>query len=282
MKEKIKLVIPKGRIYEKVKKLLVDAGMDISENGRSYRPIISNSEIEIKLLKPRNIPKLVELGQHDIGFTGYDWIYEQNVDVEEILDIGFDPVKIVVAVPKENKIDSKSKIIVASEYKRISEEFLDKEGKDYTFIRTYGATEVFPPEDADMIIDNVSTGSTLKENNLVIYKEIMKSSTRLIANNESMKNPWKKKKIEELKIILKSILIARKKVMIEMNVEGDKLEEVIKILPCMKSPTVNKLYTGGYAVKSVVPREEIAKIISMLKIAGATDILEYDINKVIL
>ncbi len=286
MKDKnktIKLVIPKGKIYQKVVDLLNEAGFNITENGRSYRPSSAFPWLELKILKPQNIAKLIELGQHDIGFTGYDWIYESDADVEELTDLGFDSVKIVAAVPVGlNKNLKKDKVIVASEYSKITGEFLKKEKINYIFIRSFGSTEVFPPEDADMIVDNTSTGATLKENNLEIVKEVLESSTRFIANKEAMKDEWKSKKIQDIKTILESILVARKRVILEMNVSEENMPGLIKELPCMKSPTMNKLYEGGYAVKSAVLRKDIAKVIPKIKKAGATDILEYNINKIVL
>jgi len=283
---KIKLVIPKGKIYDRVKGLLEESGITLTKNfDRSYRMRTNIPWLEIKLLKPQNIGRLVDLGHKDIGFTGYDWIYEKDCkNVVEIFDTGFDPVKIVAAMPKcnEEKINRKEKIVIASEYSRITHEFLDKEGfKDYVYIQTYGATESFPPEDADMIIDNTSTGTTLEQNQLKVCKVIMESTTRFIANKDALNDSWKKGKIEELRIIFKSIIDAQQRVMIEMNVSEENLDKVIKVLPCMKSPTVNKLFEGGYAVKSAVPKKLLSEVIPAIKSAGATDILEFDINKLI-
>jgi len=284
MEEKLKLIIPKGRIFEKIRTVMKEAGYDIINYERDYRPDCNIKNLSIKILKPQNIAKLVELGQHDLGFTGKDWIIEKNAEVEEILDLDFDPVRIIVAVPegKLNEILKKDKIIVASEYLEISKQFLDRKGWSYVLLQTHGATEVFPPEDADMIIDNTSTGKTLLENKLEIIDEVMTSSTRLIANKEAMQDPWKRKKIQEIKMMIESVLLARKKILLEMNVSKDKLEQVIKVLPSMKSPTLNQLKDGGYAVKSVVDKKDIASIIPILKKAGATDILEYDVGRIVL
>ncbi len=281
--KKLKIAIPKGRINEKVVRLLAEIGIKLSTNGRNYKPKASDSEIEIKLLKPQNIPKLVEMGSQDIGFTGLDWVIEQRADVEELLDLGFNPVQIVAAVPKEmGKTILKSKVKVVSEYENISRTFLEKQGIDYTFIRAYGATEVFPPEDADMIIDNTSTGTTLEDNGLKIIEDIMCSSTRMIANKEAMEEKWKVKKINQIVMLIKSVLSARKKVLIEMNVSSDKMDSLILILPCMRSPTISKLYNEeGYAVKIAVDNEDVKELLPILKEEGATDILVYKIEKVV-
>jgi ATP phosphoribosyltransferase len=279
----LKIILPKGRMFENIRTLLSDAGYEIKNHERDYRPKCNYEEISFKMLKPQNIAKLVELGQHDVGFTGFDWITEKNADVVEVLDLGFDPVSVVSAAPigMKEKLKDK-KIIVASEYPNITKKYLDSKGLDYIYLQSYGATEVFPPEDADMIVDNTSSGKTLKDNKLEILDVIMKSSTRMIVNKEALKDPKKKKLIEEIKMMIESALIAREKIMIELNVDEEHFADVVKVIPCMKSPTINKLHDGGYAVKSVVPTKDVAKIIPKLKAAGATDILEYKINRVVI
>jgi len=282
--ERIKMVLPKGRMMKNVIEILHEAGYDVNINDRDYRPSINTPEMEVKLMKPQNIPELVALGSHDIGFTGYDWIRETGSDVEEIMDLKFDTVRIVAAVPEDADIGElkKRKIIVASEYENISREFLDRKGYDYHFLRTYGATEVFPPEDADMIIDNTSTGKTLKDNKLKIVETILESSTRFVANKESMKDPRKREIVEKMKLLFNSINDARERVVLEMNVPGEIFDEIISTLPSMRSPTVSPLYgKTGYAVKVAVRRTQAQEIIPVLKAKGVKDILEYDVRKVI-
>jgi len=152
--------------------------------------------MQIKIMRPQDIPNLIELGSHDAGFTGYDWVTERNANVSEVLDLRLNPVKIVAAVEKSliGKNLYKRKIVVASEYENITKRFLTKEGYDYVFIHTYGATEAFPSDGADMIIDNTATGKTLKEHNLHIVKILLETTTRFIANNDALKNRKKKKK----------------------------------------------------------------------------------------
>jgi ATP phosphoribosyltransferase len=282
---KLKMVIPKGRIYSNVVNLLNDSGFGIEADERIYIPRIDDVELEAKIMKPQNIPKLLELGSHDVGFTGYDWIVETDAKVSEIIDLKFDPVKIVAAMPEAlvKKNLRQKPIVVASEYEKIATEYLDQKKYQYILLRTFGATEVFPPDDADMIIDNVSTGRTLQEHNLQVIDTILESSTRFIANKEIMKDPWKQEKINEMKMIFKAVLDARQRVMLEMNVPKEKLEEIVKFLPCMRSPTVAPLYGNqGYAVKIAVKKQEVIKLIPLLKKYGATDILEYDFRKVVL
>jgi len=278
----IRLAIPKGRMYANVLALFSDCGIVIKENGRSYRPYCSDPEIIVKIKKPQNIAKLVESGAYDFGITGYDWVVESGSDVKELMDFGFDKVKLVAAVPKDYDIKNSRKIVVASEYESISRRYLDSKKYGYVFIRSYGATEAYPPEDADMIIENVSTGQTLIQNNLVSVDTILESSTRLIANKTSILDAKKREKIEDLVCVMNSVLLGRGRVMLEMNVEEKNLDDVIAVLPAMKMPTVSKLYGGGgYAVKACVETLAVRGLIPKLKRAGASDILEYDLKKVV-
>jgi ATP phosphoribosyltransferase len=281
----LKVVIPKGRIYNNVAKLLSSAGFEIkADNNYSYRPATNNKETEIKIMKTQNIPTLLELGRHDVGFSGFDWIIETGSNVAEIIDLKFDPVKIVAAIPNELEVEKlrRRKIVVASEYENITRSFLEKEKFNYVFLRTFGATEVFPPEDADMIVDNISTGRTLAAHGLKVISTILKSSTRFIASKDALNDRWKRNKISELKTLFQSILDASEHVMLEMNIPSEKFDQIVKILPCMRSPTIAELYGGqGYAVKVAVKKRESIKLIPKLRELGATDILEYELRKVL-
>lgn len=281
----ITMVIPKGRIFQKIAGLLTDASLGFETNDRQYIPRMGDPDIEAKIMKPQNIAQLIELGSHDVGFTGYDWIVETGADIVELIDLKFDPVKLVSAVPEEMGQDElrSRKIIIATEYERIATEYLKEKGFKYFLIRTFGTTEAFPPQDADMIIDNMATGQTLKDHKLKVMDEIMNSSTRFIANPKSMQDRVKREKIEELVMLFQAVLNAKERVMLEMNVPADKLDRIVEVLPCMRAPTVAPLFEGqGYAVKSAVRREETIKLIPQLKKLGATDILEYEFKKVII
>ena len=282
--EPLKMVIPKGRIYTRVVQLLDEAGIQIDVDERAYRPLVSDPEIAVKIMKPQNIPQLLEMGSHDIGFTGVDWIEETGAKVDILMDLGFDPVRIVAAAPAETRPEElrKGRIVVASEYQQITRRYLEEQGFDYILLRTYGATEVFPPDDADMIVDNTSTGRTLAEQGLVVLDEVMRSSTCLVANPDALKDDWKAAKIARIQMLFKAILDARGKVMLEMNVLPNLLERVIKMLPAMRSPTVSPLFgDNGFAVKVALSRKQAVELIPNLKAMGASDILEYDFKKVI-
>jgi len=281
--DKLKILLPKGRIYDNVVALFSEAGINISLPERAYRPTVNQEDLEAKVMKPQNIGKLLELGAHDVGFTGVDWICETGADVVEVLDLGFDKVRIVAAVP--NEIDDRMlrsrRMIVATEYVANAEAWLKQQNLNYLIVRTYGATEVFPPDDADMIIDNTATGRTLQENGLRIVDTIMESSTRMFASKEAMADPAKKQKIMELKMLFEAVLAARSRVMLEMNVSKARFPDLVRGIPSMKSPTVAPLYgDDGYAVKTVVKKSEVPVLMPKLKALGATDIIEYELRKV--
>lgn len=282
--EKLKILLPKGRIYQNVIALLSGAGIKVDLPERAYRPTVNQDDLEAKVMKPQNIGKLLELGSHDIGFTGRDWIQETNADVEEIMDLGFDKVRIVAAVP--NAIDDKAlaakKVIVATEYEQIARRWLESRKQDFLIVRTYGATEVFPPDDADMIIDNTATGRTLVENGLRIVDTILTSSTCMFASKKALKDPAKKQKIMELKMLFEAVIDARDRVMLEMNCTKENFDNLVKGLPAMRSPTVAPLYgDNGYALKIAVKKGEVPKLLPRLRELGATDILEYELRKVL-
>ncbi len=278
----IRLALPKGYMSKNILELFSDCSITIKENGRSYRPYCSDPGIKIKIKKPQNIAKLVETGAYDAGITGYDWIIESQADISMILDLKLDKVKIVAAIPKDYELKPKKTIRVASEYENITRDFLTKAAYKYTFIRSYGATEAYPPEDADMIIENVATGRTLLQNNLISIRTILESSTRFIANKETMLDAAKKETINSLASMMESVLLARKKVMLEMNTDQKSIDSVLKILPAMKTPTISKLYKGtGYAIRTCADKDEVRNLIPALKKAGATDILEYSLRKIV-
>jgi ATP phosphoribosyltransferase len=282
---KIKLVIPKGRMFNEVARLLSDCGILPEADENVYFPRVEDLEVEAKIMKPQNIAQLIELGSHDAGFIGHDWILETGCDVVELIDLKTDPVKIVAAVPSSADLNGlrQKRILVASEYENIARRFLDREGYDYLFIRSFGATEAFPPQDADMIIDNTATGNTLRNHDLKVIATILESSTRFVANRGALQDSFKRGKIEGLKMLLAAVLNARERVMLEMNVPPDKMEDIVRVLPCMRAPTVSPLYKDmGYAVKVAVKRNESLRLIPLLKSMGATDILEYEFKKVII
>lgn len=280
----LKMVLPKGRIYNKVADLLDEIGIKLRGSERGYRHFCSDAELSVKLLKSQNIPPLLALGQHDIGFAGMDWVLEQDAAVESLLDLEFDPVKIVCAIPENSDWEAMKKrpLIAVSEYRRLCENYLSGLNIDYTFVRAYGATEVFPPEDGDLIIDNTSTGSTLKANNLKIVDTVMQSTTQFLVNPRAMDDQNKRDKIENMLRLMQSVLSGRKRVLLEMNCTEDALEKIVSMLPSMRAPTIARLYEdSGFAIKSSVAKDEVNALIPQLIKAGASDILETQIRKIL-
>lgn len=273
----IRFVIPKGRMYDGVSKMLADAGIPIKSTSRNYRPTVPLDGFDVKVLKPQAIVEMLSLGSCDLGFAGADWVTESGAELVTLLDTGLDRVRLIAAAPESVLIDGKlpgRRIVVASEYANITRQWINTNELDAELLRSFGATEVLPPEDADCIVDNTATGSTLKANGLTIIDEIMTSSTRLYASKRAMEDPIKKPRIEHFVMLIQSVIEARQRVMIELNVSADKLDQVVKVLPCMRYPTISPMYNdGGYAVKSALLREELPSVILAVKSAGGTDIV---------
>jgi ATP phosphoribosyltransferase len=272
----IHLAVPKGRMETGVFNLLSAAGIEIHVGQRGYRPVLSEPGFEVKLLKPQNIVEMLGAGTRDIGFAGADWVAEQEADLVELLDTGLDPVRIVAAAAEDLLEDGalpRRRLVVASEYERLARSWIDDRRLDATFVHSYGATEVFPPEDADVIVDNTATGETLAANGLAVVDELMTSSTRLYASQRAVAEPEKKTAIDGLVLSLRSVIDARKRAMLELNVSLADLDAVIDALPAMREPTVAMLHGGaGMAVKAAVPRSDLPRLIPRLRQLGATDI----------
>ena len=282
---KLRILIPKGRIFDNVSRLFSDAGFPIAALAdRAYRPRICADWMDAKIMKPQSIAELLELGSHDAGFTGSDWIRESGAEVEEILDLGFDKVRIIAAIPageSESALASR-KIVAATEYVNLADSWLRARGYQYRLLRTFGSTEVFPPDDADLIIDNTSSGQTLRDNGLKIIDTLLESSTRFVASKAAMADGEKRRRIQELAMLFKAVLDGRDRVMLEMNVPEAAFAAMVSGLPAMRSPTVAPLYGGeGYAIKIAVKKSEVADLIPRLKKAGAADIVEFDVRKVV-
>ncbi len=288
--EKLKILLAKGRIYESVYELLNDVGISIHLPDRTYFPTTNQEDLAFQVVKPQITSALLAQNKADVGFSGKDWVYENGVQdqVEEIMDLGFDPVRIVAAIPETKDYDAllKEKVTIATEYQALTKKYIESKKIDGTIFRTWGTSEGFVQDTdealAQILIDNTSTGSSLRANRLKIVDTLMESSTRMYASKAAMADPEKKQKIMELKMLFEAVLAARSRVMLEMNVSKSNFDALIKGIPSMKSPTVSPLFgDDGYAVKIAVKKSEVPTLLPKLRSLGATDILEYELRKVI-
>lgn len=288
--DKLRILLAKGRIYESVYELLSDVGISIKLPDRTYFPTTNQEDLAFQVVKPQITSVLLAAGRADLGFSGKDWVYENGVQdqVEEIMDLGFDPVRIIAAVPDTVNYEDvlKSPVTIATEYQNLSAQWVKEKQLEGTIFRTWGTSEGFVRDSEDslaqILIDNTSTGSSLRANNLKIVDTLMESSTRMYASKAAMADPEKKQKIMELKMLFEAVLNARGRVMLEMNVAKDKFDALVKGLPSMRSPTVSPLFgDNGYAVKIAVKKSEVPTLLPKLQALGATDILEYALRKVL-
>ncbi len=286
----IVLGLPKGSLQESTFALFKRAGFNVSCSSRSYYPSIDDEEIKCRLLRPQEMSRYVELGKIDAGICGYDWIYENGSDVQEICELNYskatsNPVRWVIAVPNDSKIKSVKDLQgkrIATEAMGLVKRYLKKHGVKADVEFSWGATEVKAPELVDAIVDLTETGSSLRANNLRIVDTILTSTTRFIANKTAWKNKAKRAKLEQLKMLLVGALEAQRRVLLKCNAPEKTLAKIVKAMPALHAPTVNKLNgEGWYAVESVVEERQVRDLIPALKAAGATGIIELPLNKII-
>lgn len=275
--ECLRLALPKGRMQEEVCTLMADAGLPVRLGGRAYRPVVGAGRFNAKLLKPQSIVEMLAAGSRDVGFAGADWVGELGADVVELLDTALDPVQLVAAAPTALLDDGelpRRRLVVASEYERLAMAWIARRQLDARFVRSYGATEVLPPEDADLIVDNSATGATLSANGLTVVDTLMHSSTRLYASRQAMADARRRAAIDGFVLLVRSVLDARQRVMVELNVSAEALEAVCAAIPCMREPTISTLHaSSGFAVKAAVPRSALPAVVPRIKALGASDIV---------
>ena len=286
----LKLGIPKGSLEEATVNLFAKAGYSIKIKSRSYFPSIDDNEIECMLIRAQEIARYVENGVLDAGLTGKDWVQENRADVVEIADLIYSktssqPVRWVLAVPNESPIQSVKDLQgkrIATEAVNMTVDYLKKHGVTADVEFSWGATEVKPPKLVDAIVEITETGSSLRANNLRIIETLMESNTKFVMNKEAYGNPWKKKKVERLVLMLQSAMAANGQVGLMMNVPKNKLDEVMKILPEGKKPTIAELTDSNWMDLTVILEEKLVREIAPdLKALGVEDIVEYPINKII-
>lgn len=281
----LRLALPKGRMEAGVLGLLQEAGIQVTATARSYRPAVSLANTEAKVLKPQNVVEMLAVGSRDAGFTGADWVAELDGRLVEVLDTGLDPVEVVAAAPRallNGGALPPRPLIIASEYQNLARRWIERRGLEARVVCSYGATEVFPPEDADLIVDNRATGATLEASGLVVVDVLMRSSTRLYASRAAWDDPSRRRRIEELRLLVESVLAARERVMVEVNASADVLSAVVNVLPCMRQATVAPLYgNGGFAVRAAVPKRLLPEVIPAVKAVGATDVVVTTLSQIV-
>lgn len=286
----LKLGMPKGSLQESTTELFKRAGIRISAGDRSYFPYCDDDEIEVMLVRSQEMAKYVQDGLFDVGLTGHDWIQETGADVHEVCELiygksGFRPVRWVLAVPNDSpiqKVEDLNGKTVATELVNFVSKTLKQRKVNATVEFSWGATEAKAGMLVDAIVELTETGRSLKANKLRIVEDLMSSTTRFIANRDAWKDEWKRKKIENIAILLQGALAAEGMVGLKMNLKEGDLEKVTKVLPSLKRPTVSKLTEPGWIAIEVVVEESVVKrIIPELKRAGAEGIIEYPLNKLI-
>jgi ATP phosphoribosyltransferase len=273
----LRLALPKGRMQRGVLALLADSGIEVRVEERGYRATVSLEGVEAKLLKPQNIVEMLHAGSRDVGFAGADWVAELGAELVELVDTRLDPVRLVAAAPanllEAGRLPTRP-LVVASEYERLARAWIERKGLDARFVRSYGATEVFPPEDADVIVDNTATGATLRAHQLAVVDQLLASSTRLYAHPRALDDRSRRAAAERLVLLVESVLQARRRVMLEVNVASGDLERVVAVLPAMREPTVSRLHGAeGFAIKAAVPRDVLPDLIPRIKDCGGTDLV---------
>jgi ATP phosphoribosyltransferase len=287
---KLVLGLPKGSLQEATFAMLQKAGFKVSVGSRSYIPNVDDPEIEARLIRAQEISRYVELGVLDAGITGFDWIQENGSDVHEVADLiyakqGMRPVRWVVAVHNDSKIHSVKDLQgkrIATEAVGMTKRYLAKNGVEAEVEFSWGATEAKVPELVDAIVELTETGSSLRANNLRIMDVVLQSTTKFIANRKTWKDDWKRRKIEQIAMLLQGALAAESRVLLKMNAPAGKVEAIAKILPSLHAPTINPLASSDWvAVESVVEEKVVREIIPELKRVGAEGIIELPLNKVI-
>lgn len=288
--KKLKLGIPKGSLQESTIELFRKAGIRIFPSDRSYFPGTDDDELELMMVRSQEMAKYVEDGTFDAGLTGKDWILETKAKVQEICELmyaksGFRPVRWVLAVPESSSIKSLKDLNgkrIATEAVNLVKDYLKKNKIKAEVEFSWGATEAKAGTLVDAIVELTETGSSLRANKLRIIAELLSSSTRFIANEKSLKDPWKKNKIENIAILLKGALAAEGMVGLKMNLEEKNLAKIMSVIPALKKPTISRLTVPGWmAIEVILEEKKVKKIIPDLKRQGAEGIIEYPLNKLI-
>lgn len=288
---KLKLGIPKGSLEHATVDLFRKAGFNITTSSRSYFPAIDDPDIECMLIRAQEMARYVEDGVLDAGLTGRDWVLENDADVVTVADLiyakqSFGKVRWVLAVPESSPVQTVKDLegkIIATELVGATKRYLAQYGVTAKVEFSWGATEVKPPYLADAIVEVTETGSSLRANKLRIVETVMESNTQLVANKACWADEWKRRKLEDIKMLLEGAISALGKVGLMLNVHKDDLESVLGALPALKNPTISHLSDGEWlAVNTILDESTVRTIIPRLKAAGAQGIVEYPLNKIVM
>ena len=286
----LKLGIPAGSLQEATRELFERAGYRITISSRSYYPTIDDEEIDCLTVRAQEMARYVEQGVLDAGITGHDWVVETGANVEEICELVYSevsrrPTRWVLCVPNDSEIHSASDLQgkrIATEVVNMTNNYLKNHGVSADVEFSWGATEVKPPRLADAIVEVTETGNSLRANNLRIVDELLQSTPRLIANRDSVMDAWKKRKLTDIALMLKSCLAAEGKVGLMMNVPKQDLQSILEVLPALQTPTISSLADSDWVdVNTIVEEAVVRNIVPQLKEAGARGIVEYAISKII-
>ncbi|MFN7920032.1 MAG: ATP phosphoribosyltransferase [Bryobacteraceae bacterium] len=288
---KLKLGIPKGSLENATVDLFRRAGFNITLSSRSYFPAIDDPEIECMLIRAQEMARYVEDGILDAGLTGHDWVIENDADVRVMADLvyakqSFGKVRWVLAAPESGSIHSVKDLegkIIATELVGATRKYLARHGVTAKVEFSWGATEVKPPVLADAIVEVTETGSSLRANKLKIVDTVLESNTQLIVNNASWEDAWKRRKLEDIRMLLDGAIAALGKVGLMLNVRKSDLQRVLAVLPALKNPTISHLSDDEWlAVNTILDESTVRNIIPRLKEAGAQGIVEYPLNKIVM
>jgi ATP phosphoribosyltransferase len=286
----LRIGLPAGSLQEPALALFRKAGYNVTFHSRSYNLSVDDPEMECILVRAQEIPRYVEDGVMDAGLTGYDWVQENRADVVEAADLVFSketrgPVRWVLAVPLDSpikKVEHLEGKRIATELVNVTSDFLRRAGVTAHVEFSWGATEAKPPVLADAIVELTETGSSLAANNLRALETVLESTPRLIASKEAWADPWRRRKIEDIALMLKGAMAAEGKVGLMLNVRVADLDTVVAVLPALEKPTVSSLSDKAWvAVNTIVDESVVREIVPKLKDAGARGIVEYPINKII-
>jgi ATP phosphoribosyltransferase len=289
-KQVLRFGLPKGSLQEATIEKMAKAGFNISVSSRSYIPYVDDEDLEIRLIRAQEISRYVEHGYLDCGITGYDWIQENGSKVHEVGEFLFSKAtrqaaRWVLAVPENSPIQSVKDLQgkrIATEVVNLAKKYLRQHKVKAEVEFSWGATEMKAHELVDAIVDITETGSSLRANKLRIVDTLLTSTPRLIANYDSWKDAWKRKKVETMAMLLKGALDAEAKVGLKMNIAQKDLADLLNALPALRNPTISNLsQTGWVAVETIIDEHIVRELIPALKAAGAEGIIEYPLNKVV-